>query len=148
MALRRAGIADAPAIALLHRRVVRDCLPYLPDLHTAEEDLWFFTERFLPEHEVWVWEEGGIKAYCGFRRDWLDHLYVDRSAQGQGVGSALLDKAKSENSRLQLWVFQKNAAAIGFYEQHGFRLVETTDGAGNEEKEPDARYEWRRTGSN
>jgi ribosomal protein S18 acetylase RimI-like enzyme len=44
---------------------------------------------------------------------------------------------------LQLWVFQKNVGARRFYERHGFRLVELTDGAGNEENEPDARYEWR-----
>jgi hypothetical protein len=33
--------------------------------------------------------------------------------------------------------------ARGFYEARGMRLVETTDGSGNEEKEPDAVYEWR-----
>jgi hypothetical protein len=31
-----------------------------------------------------------------------------------------------------------------FYEVRGFALVEETDGANNEEKEPDARYLWAR----
>jgi hypothetical protein len=35
------------------------------------------------------------------------------------------------------------AAARSFYERRGLRLVELTDGAGNEEREPDALYEWR-----
>jgi hypothetical protein len=33
-------------------------------------------------------------------------------------------------------------AAIAFYKNNGFSLVETTDGSDNEEGEPDARYSW------
>ena len=29
-----------------------------------------------------------------------------------------------------------------FYERNGCRVVELTDGSGNEEREPDALYEW------
>ena len=47
-------------------------------------------------------------------------------------------------SHLRLWVFQQNTPAIGFYRRRGFRLVELTDASGNEEREPDALYEWRR----
>lgn len=32
--------------------------------------------------------------------------------------------------------------ARSFYESYGFRLVRTTEGSGNEEREPDALYEW------
>jgi len=42
--------------------------------------------------------------------------------------------------------FQRNARARRFYEARGFRLIEETDGARNEEREPDARYLWARTG--
>ena len=45
-------------------------------------------------------------------------------------------------SGFRLWVFQRNVGAREFYEQHGFPLVELTDGSGNEEREPDALYEW------
>jgi hypothetical protein len=34
-------------------------------------------------------------------------------------------------------------AARRFYERHGLRAVRFTDGTGNEEKTPDALYEWR-----
>jgi ribosomal protein S18 acetylase RimI-like enzyme len=55
----------------------------------------------------------------------------------------LLEHAKAESPEgLYLWVFQKNEGARRFYERHGFRLAELTDGAGNMEREPDARYEW------
>ena len=42
----------------------------------------------------------------------------------------------------RLWVFQANAGARRFYERHGLRVVRLTDGAANEEKTPDALYEW------
>jgi len=43
---------------------------------------------------------------------------------------------------LELWTFQVNDGARRFYERHGFRAVEVTDGAGNEERQPDVRYAW------
>jgi hypothetical protein len=44
---------------------------------------------------------------------------------------------------LGLWAFQVNKPARRFYERHGFVAVTFTDGSGNEEREPDVRYEWR-----
>ena len=80
-----------------------------------------------------------------FRDGWIDHLYVLPTAQGRGAGTELLQVAKSASDRLQLWTFQRNARARRFYEARGFALVEESDGAGNEEKEPDARYLWTRS---
>jgi hypothetical protein len=48
-------------------------------------------------------------------------------------------------SGFRLWVFLQNAPARRFYERHGLRLVEETDGSRNEERTPDALYEWRPT---
>lgn len=140
--MRRATPEDAGAIARLHRMVVRHCLPFLPELHSAEEDLTFFREHFLPENEVWLWDLTGIVAYCGFRPGWIAHLYVDPADHGKGIGSALMGKAKEGQSSVRLWVFQRNLPAIAFYQRHGFQLIEQTDGAGNQEREPDALYEW------
>lgn len=39
---------------------------------------------------------------------------------------------------------RKNTPAMRFYTRRGFCLVELSDGSGNEEREPDALYEWRR----
>jgi ribosomal protein S18 acetylase RimI-like enzyme len=73
----------------------------------------------------------------------VEHLYVDPGHQGAGIGSALLDLAKEARpGGLRFWVFQRNDPAPGFYEKHGCRLVKTADGAGIEEREPDALYEW------
>jgi ribosomal protein S18 acetylase RimI-like enzyme len=50
--------------------------------------------------------------------------------------------AQASAERLELWVFQRNAGAIAFYEAHGFTIVASTDGAGNDEHEPDHRMAW------
>jgi GNAT superfamily N-acetyltransferase len=66
------------------------------------------------------------------------------SHQGRGAGTELLQIAKSAFERLQLWTFQRNAQARRFYEARGFVLIQETDGARNEEREPDALYLWTR----
>lgn len=76
--------------------------------------------------------------------EWLDQLYVDPDHTGSGVGSKLLEAAKSaRNGGLQLWTFESNSRAQRFYERHGFVAIERTDGSGNEERAPDIRYVWR-----
>lgn len=77
-----------------------------------------------------------------FRKDWIDQLYVLPTGQRLSVGTALLQIAQRSFDRLQLWTFQRNTKARRFYEARGFTLQEQTDGAGNEENEPDARYLW------
>lgn len=144
LSIRPATPADIKAVARLHRAVRTACLPYLPELHTPEEDLRFFRERVFPTCTVWVGGGTRLAGYIAFRDGWVDHLYVEPAAQGRGLGSALLNQAMVGRSHLKLWVFQKNTPAIGFYARRGFRLVELTDGSGNEESEPDALYEWRR----
>ena len=144
MILRRATAADAQAIATVHRTAMRVSLPFLPKLHTAEEDLRFFAERFLPVYEVWVAEDGGqIEGYVGFDADWVHHLYVHPDAQGRRIGPQLLALALADGRTRRLWTFQQNDRARRFYEARGFTLVQLTDGSGNEEKTPDALYEWR-----
>jgi ribosomal protein S18 acetylase RimI-like enzyme len=73
----------------------------------------------------------------------MEHLYVAPEHHRRGIGAALIERAKERRpAGFRLWVFQRNTGARDFYEHHGFRLVELTDGSGNEEKEPDALYEW------
>jgi putative acetyltransferase len=142
--LRRAEAGDAQAIAIVHRAAMRISLTFLPHLHTPEEDLAFFAEHFLPANEVWVADlDGEILGYVGFDADWINHLYVSPQAQGQGIGPQLLALALADGRPRRLWTFQQNTRARRFYEARGFRLLDVTDGQGNEEKTPDALYEWR-----
>jgi putative acetyltransferase len=138
----KAGPQDAEDVARLFRAVRRACLPYLPELHTADEDLWFFRNRVFVECEVWV--AGAMQGFVAFRKGWVDHLYVRPEFHGQGIGTALLARAMQNHSPLRLWAFQRNTAAIRFYLARGFREIARTDGRTNEEREPDVLMEWTR----
>ena len=139
--IRRATADDAPAIGLIHARA-KDAMTYLPRI--PDEDRPRLGGWFLERHELWVADEDGeVVAYMGLRGDELSHLYVAPDAQNRGVGTTLVDHAKSlRPDRLELWVFQQNEGARRFYERHGFGLVRLTDGRDNMERTPDALYEW------
>jgi GNAT superfamily N-acetyltransferase len=143
--LKRLELADMDAAARVHRTAFDQALPALAGLHTPEEDRWFFRERVFAVCELWgAFNEAGMTGMIAFRSEWIDQLYVLPEAQGQGIGSALLEMAQTTFDRLQLWTFQRNAKARRFYEARGFRLVRQTDGSRNEEQEPDALYLWTR----
>jgi ribosomal protein S18 acetylase RimI-like enzyme len=144
--LRRACASDAAAIAAIHMAARRMAMPYLPELHADDEVRAWVASGMLQNAVVWVAEiDGEVAGYMASRRTDLDHLYVTPECQGRGVGSLLLSKAKELSpKRLQLYTFQRNARARAFYEARGFVAVAFSDGAGNEEKEPDVLYEWTR----
>jgi len=70
--IRRAGADDVETVARLFRAVRRTCLPYLPDLHTADEDLGFFRDHVFAECEVWVAQGEAIDGFIAFRAGWVD----------------------------------------------------------------------------
>jgi putative acetyltransferase len=142
--LRPATAEDVAAIAVVHRTAMRLSLAFLPELHTAEEDFAYFSKRFLPANTVWVAErEGQVVGYIGYDPGWINHLFVHPDAQGQGVGPRLLGKALADGRTRRLWTFQQNTRARRFYEARGFVMIRLTNGAGNEERTPDALYLWR-----
>jgi putative acetyltransferase len=143
MSLRAATLEDAAVIAVIHRLAAFISLPFLPTLHTPDEDLGFVRERLMSENTTWVAEvDGEVVGYIAFNDDWITHLFVHPDHQGQGHGPALLAQAMADRRPRQLWTFQKNTRARKFYEARGWVLAELTDGQGNEEKEPDVRYVW------
>jgi GNAT superfamily N-acetyltransferase len=143
--VRRLELADMDGAARVLRTSFDQALPSLVGLHTPEEDRWFFRERVFNTCEVWgAFEGAAMVGVLAFRKDWIDQLYLLPNAQGQGIGTELLQVAQNAFGCLQLWTFQRNVKARRFYEARGFALVEQTDGARNEEKEPDARYLWTR----
>ena len=134
-----------PALARLHRVTVATSLPFVPSLHTPEEDAWWFAEQLYAANEVWLAEaEGAPVGYIAFRPGFIEHLFVHPEQQGAGLGPQLLERAKTTFAELSLWTFQQNQRARAFYEKHGFAAILETDGADNEEKLPDVLYRWRR----
>ena len=145
LSIRQLELADTDAAARVHRTAFDHALPWLIGLHTPEEDRWFYRERMFKTCALWgAFDDATMTGVIAFHDDWIEQLYVLPEAQGRGAGTELLDVAKRASERLQLWTFQRNVQARSFYQARGFVLVEQTDGAGNEEKEPDARYLWTR----
>jgi GNAT superfamily N-acetyltransferase len=143
--LRQLKLDDMDAAARVVRTAFDQALPSLAGLHTPEEDQWFFRERVFEHCEVWgAFDGAAMRGIIAFREGWIDQLYVLPTAQRRGVGKDLLRVAQNAFDRLQLWTFQRNAPARRFYEARGFALIQQTDGARNEEKEPDALYLWTR----
>lgn len=143
MILRRASLADARTCATIQREANLASLPFLPADPDVEGAAAFFETILLPQNETWIAEvDGRPAAYVAFHPGWLEHLYVLPAYQGRGIGPALMGKALEDGTARELWTFQKNARARKFYEDRGWVLVELTDGQGNREKEPDARYAW------
>jgi GNAT superfamily N-acetyltransferase len=145
VALRRARQGEAEAAGELMWRVREQSTgPIPPQIHSLEETRVWMRDQFAT-HEAWVGDfRGELVALMLLRPpDWLGHLYIDSSFTARGLGSRLVEIAKSQYPRgLQLWTFQSNAGARRFYERLGFTAVAWTDGD-NEEGAPDVRYEWR-----
>ena len=143
--LRPATSEDLPAIADLHVRVRDAAYPLMPrSVHDAAEVAAWVAGWDLELSEVWVACSGDRPVgYARVHEEWLEDLYVDPAAAGQGVGSALLDLVKARCPRgFGLWVFVSNTRAIDFYARHGLVEVLRTDGADNEEHEPDIQLAW------
>ena len=137
---------DAPAIAAIHLTSRQKAMPYLQSAHTDDETRDHFARVVGDRPQAWwvVRHQEQIVAYMLIYGEDLDHLYVSPRWQGQGFGSALLDRAKALSpDRLLLWTFQRNERARAFYEARGFRSIKQTAGE-NEEREQDVQYEWRR----
>jgi GNAT superfamily N-acetyltransferase len=148
MTVRPLELADMDTAARVHRIAFDHALPWLAGLHTPDEDRWFYRERVFKSCRLWGAFDGTIMSgMIAFRDDWIEQLYVLPEAQERGIGSALLQVAKNACDRLQLWTFQRNVRARAFYEARGFKQLEETDGARNEEKEPDVLYLWTRASS-
>ncbi|MEO8290357.1 MAG: GNAT family N-acetyltransferase [Gaiellaceae bacterium] len=143
MKIRPVEPGDTEAVADVFLAAAAE-MTYLPELYTEAETRTFIRDVLLPNNEVWVAEEGGrVIGFAGLGEDSVRHLWVQPEAQNRGVGTALLALAKERRpGGLQLWVFQRNVGARRFYERHGFTLAKRTDGRRNEEREPDALYEW------
>ena len=142
---RQLGLDDIDAAAAVHRTAFDAALPWLAGRYTPAQDRWFYRERMFAECRMWGAFDGlRMIAVIAFRTGWIDQLYVLPDAQGTGVGTSLVHIAQGAFDLLRLWTYQRNAHARRFYQRRGFVLAETTDGARNEEKEPDALYRWDR----
>ena len=144
--LRAAVAEDAPAVANVMIEARRVLMSFAPSAHSDADVRQWVQEQLLPGGDVTV--AVGDKAVVGVlaahQHDglaWIDQLYVHPAQVARGIGAALLAAALERLSRpVQLYCFQANTRARGFYERRGFCAVGFGDGTGNEERVPDVLY--------
>ena len=141
--LRRAEAADAAAVANVYLTSFAATYAF-PLAHPDDEVRAWVAETLLPSTETWVAEaDGEVVGFISLGADAVEQLYVAPAWTGRGIGSRLLELSqRMRPGGLSLWTFQVNAGARRFYEGHGFVVAEMTDGAANEERQPDVRYTW------
>lgn len=147
-ALRRAGAADAAAIAGVEVRAWWHAYsPFLDQQRLSERTVEERTEHWREQlaqsaGETWVLEvDGRISGYVTVATRARDGdrpgsgrllaLYVDPPAQGAGAGTRLLEHAHRRLGELGfrtgiLWTFEENGLARAFYERSGW-LLEASD---------------------
>ena len=124
-----------------------DAQPWLEERlgYTDEQNLAYFRDVVSVEREVWIAMDGEmLLGLIAFTDGEIDQLHVAPEFQGQGVGSALLEKAREMSpGSLGLFTHQRNEKARRFYEAQGFAAVRFGM-SDPPENEPDVRYEWHR----
>jgi len=142
--IRDATADDADALTSLFLASRRQAMPWLREVHSDDETRWWMTNVVLRDLVVRVATLDGVVAgLAAIQPGWLDHLYIAPAWQRAGLGTRLLAEARRiGGTPLRLWAFQRNLAARAFYRRHGFLEEDLTDGATNEEREPDVRMIW------
>lgn len=145
--VRDAVTDDAPAVAELYLRSFRHAYDATAVrlAHDDDDVRRWIRDDLLPTHTVTLAVAAGTVpiGFVAEQPGRVSHLYVDPAWIRRGIGSQLLRVAMDRQSGgLSLWTFEANKRARAFYEHRGFKAVERTDGAGNEERQPDVRYSW------
>ncbi len=146
--IRRARRDESDSAAALLWRVRRQNLGSIPPgVHPLEDMRRWMREVVFDRQEVWVADAGEPDGLVGLLvlapPYWIEHLYVDEAHTRRGLGSRFVELALQElGGDAQLWTFQSNSGACRFYERHGFRAVQRTQGD-NEEGAPDVLYQRR-----
>lgn len=144
--LRQARSTDAGKVGGILSEFI-DTTDWMPRIHTRAEDV-SFAGRMIDKGWVIIAETDGlVTGFAAREAEEVHALYIAAHARRSGIGSALMDALKGQAKRLSLWTFLANTEAQAFYGSQGFKTVEETDGAGNDEGLPDMRLEWTKGGA-
>src|SRR4051812_42861701 len=139
--LRPAAAADIAVVAGIFARSRQEALPFLPVLHSGEEDIAFFRGYLDSGRLTLAVGADGTLGFMAETPGWIEQLYLEPDRRGRGVGRLLVAAAKHRQERLQLWCFRDNVAGCAFYARQGFSAVGQSEGD-NEEGLPDILFAW------
>ncbi|MBT3319922.1 MAG: GNAT family N-acetyltransferase [Clostridia bacterium] len=129
--IRKADADDIKQMKLIAADVgFKNYVPFLGQSNVDEYLGSGLLEKDIEEHlastVVCEFEEQ-IVGMCAFWDDFVHVLLVKYAFQGGGFGKALLDYAQSQmfenNAVIKLETFEKNVAAIAFYQKNGWKVV-------------------------
>jgi ribosomal protein S18 acetylase RimI-like enzyme len=146
--LRLATIDDAAAIARILVDSRRAFMPYAPSVHPPPAVYEWVVSQLIPAGNTFVAQVNQeVVAVMAISNDknysWIDQLYVLPGHENCGIGTQLLLLAHTKlQETIRLYTFQENLGARRFYERHGYKAIESTNGALNDEKCPDVLYEF------
>lgn len=141
--LRAAYDTDAGKIGAILSEFI-DETPWMPRIHSRAEDVSFAGSMIDREWVTVALQSDVVVGFLALDGADIHSLYVTQAHWRTGCGRTLIEHAKSKATSLSLWTFQFNELARLFYVNQGFIEVEHTDGAGNDEKLADIRFEWQR----
>lgn len=147
--LRAATVDDADALADVYLRSRKELVACAPLVHSDEAIRDWIRRHLIPEGRTTVAvADGRVIGFLAISKatecGWIDQLYLLPESVERGIGTRLLEVAKSKLiPPIRLYTFQCNERARCFYERRGFQAIGFGDGSGNEEKCPDILYEWR-----
>ena len=104
----------------------------------------YFRNVIVLETQIWVYERDGVPlGFIAIQGELIDRLYVHPAYHRQGIGQALLVKAR-ELLPEHIWLYTHvaNRMARAFYEKNDF-IAEGFGVSPAPESEPDVEYHWR-----
>ena len=133
--LRQATASDAPVLAALHSRTVREVCGR--DYSSAQIDVWLARQTVHGMAEaikdgtvvVAVDDVGAIVGFGDRSGNTIRALYVSAGHQGQGVGRALLERLEADASAegQEALTAHSSITAVGFYRRMGYEIGERVD---------------------
>lgn len=81
--------------------------------------------EYLPKADTWIYiENNDIKGFISILYDqYIGALFVEKEFQRDGIGTILIKHCKNLYNNLSLKVYKKNAGAIAFYKEMGFKNI-------------------------
>ncbi|OCG25333.1 hypothetical protein A9G22_00465 [Gilliamella sp. App2-1] len=92
-------------------------------------------KMLIPMSTLYVQDLDGIKGFIGLTENYISGLFVDQNHRHQGIGNALVNKAKQHHNELLVHVYKKNTIAIDFYLSQNFDIV--SESINEETNEPE-----------
>ena len=137
-----ANVQDVTAMAAILTDWADDAPWLLPRPTLADNRAW--CENLIAGQEVLAARAPAFLGFLARDGETVSALYLAPLARRRGVGAALVKAARAGRSRLEVWTWGANAAALAFWQAQGFRIVATTEGGEDAGGMPDLNLEWRR----